>query len=156
MLAFATPPVLAQEEQAAPKVMKVEAYIVEKFVKYVIMAVDQANRTGNYTVLHALGSPDFKKSTPPAQLFKAFEGMRKAKIDLSSTLLYKPKLSSELVVREGVMHATGYFPTTPLKVNFDLVLVFSENRMMIHRLRITPSKDILSAEPTADAKADAN
>jgi hypothetical protein len=145
----------AQEQQPqASKAIKVEPFIVEKFVKYAIIAVDQANLTGNYTVLHAMGTPAFKKASSASQLSKAFESMRKANIDLSAILLYRPKLSSELVVRNGVMHATGYFPTEPMKVNFDVVIVVTRKGMMIHGLKIHPSKDIVSAKPAADAKVD--
>jgi hypothetical protein len=141
------------QEQPAPKVIKVEPYLVEKFVKYTIIAVDQANQTGNYTVLHALGSPAFKK-TPPADLFKSFEGMRKNNLDLSSVLLYKPRLSSKPELVNGVLRATGYFPTEPLKVNFDIVWVVSRGHLLLHGLVIKPSKDVAQAAPTSDTKVD--
>ena len=147
-------PVSAQDQQqAAPKIIKLEPYIVEKFVKYVVIAVDQANQTGNYTVLHGMGSDPFKK-TSPAELFKSFEGMRKSRLDLSSVLLYKPRLSTKPELVNGVLRATGYFPTEPLKINFDIVWVLATDHLLLEGLSITPSKDVVQAAPASGNKAD--
>lgn len=147
-------PVPAQEQQqAAPKILKLEPYIVEKFVKYVVVAVDQANQTGNYTVLHGMGSDLFKK-TSPAELFKSFEGMRKSRFDLSSVLLYKPRLSSKPELVNGVLRATGYFPTEPLKINFDIVWILAGDHLLLQGLSITPSKDVAQSAPESGNKGD--
>ncbi len=80
--------------------------------------------------------------------------MRKAQVDLSSVLLYKPRLSTKPELVNGVLRATGYFPTEPLKVNFDIVWILADNQLLLHGLTITPSKDIAQAAPVFGNKAD--
>ena len=147
-------PAAAQEEAAAPKVVKIEPYIVEKFVKYVIIAVDQANQTGNYEVLHGLGSPLFQKETTIEVLSESFRQMRESGLDLSAVMLYKPRLSSDPELVDGVLRATGYFPTQPLKINFDIVWAWNDSHLYLHRLSIRPSSEVEQAEPSSSNKAD--
>lgn len=146
-------PASAQDQQAAPKVVKVEPYIVEKFVKYVVIAVDQANQTGNYEVLHSLGSSKFQETSTEA-LAKSFEPMRKSGLDLSTVLLYKPRLSSKPELVNGVLRATGYFPTQPLKVNFDILWIIKDKHLLLHGLILNPAKEEAQAAPASSTKTD--
>ncbi|MGE3829557.1 MAG: hypothetical protein AB7F76_01065 [Parvibaculaceae bacterium] len=147
-------PASAQDQQQAPKVVKIEPYIIEKFVKYVVIAVDQANQTGNYEVLHSLGSPKFQETTTTEVLAKSFEPMRKSGLDLSTVLLYKPRLSSKPELVNGVLRATGYFPTQPLKVNFDILWILKDQHLLLHGLILNPAKEEAQAAPASTTKTD--
>src|SRR5690348_9504462 len=45
-------------------------------VRSVMLAVDQANKTGNYTVLRDLGSPSFRAANDAAKLAQIFAAIR--------------------------------------------------------------------------------
>lgn len=86
-----------------------------------IVALNQANATGNYTVLRALGAPGFQANSAD-KLAEIFSGLRRRKLDLTPTLLYQPKLLRRPEVNEkGRLRITGFFPTEPERVNFDLL-----------------------------------
>jgi hypothetical protein len=50
------------EAQAAPKPAQIDRNGVLILVRSALLALDQANKTGNYTVLRDLGAPAFKST----------------------------------------------------------------------------------------------
>jgi hypothetical protein len=59
-------------------------------IRSTLLALDQANKTGNYTVLRDLGSPGFHSNTA-ARLAEIFAAQRKDNIDLSGTAVLDPQ-----------------------------------------------------------------
>ena len=59
-----------------------------------IVALSQANVTGNYGVLHDLGSPDFQKLNSPQHLADVFAGLRERSLNMTPLVLYQPRLSA--------------------------------------------------------------
>src|SRR5260370_41148825 len=55
-------------------------------IRSTLLALDQANKTGNYTVLRDLGSPGFQTNTA-ARLAEIFASQRKDNIDLSGVVV---------------------------------------------------------------------
>ena len=90
-------------------------------IRWTLLAVSQANLTGNYTVLRELGSPEFQNANTSAKLAMVFAGPREQKLDLTFVALATPQLSEQPRIDEkGTLRVVGYYPTRPLQVNFDL------------------------------------
>src|SRR6188472_3379068 len=75
---------------AAQAPRQVNPALAERLLKYVIIAVDQGNVTGNYSVLRELGTPRFQATTSSGRLSEAFAGLRKMKLDMSALMMLKP------------------------------------------------------------------
>lgn len=85
-----------------------------------VVALSQANLTGDYSVLHALGSPSFQKANPPKKLAKVFASTRR--VDLTPVIIYSPILVRKPVITKGnMLRVTGYYKTSPQQVVFDLL-----------------------------------
>jgi hypothetical protein len=70
---------------SAPTPAPIDRNGVLILVRSTLLALDQANKTGNYTVLHNLGSPAFQVNTA-AQLAEIFANERRQGIDLPGSL----------------------------------------------------------------------
>jgi hypothetical protein len=85
-----------------------------------LLALDQANKTGNYTVLRDIGAPGFQSNTA-ARLGEIFAKLRNDNLDLSGVTVIDPQLNLlPQIEASGLMHMAGFFPSVPTQVNFDL------------------------------------
>lgn len=92
-----------------------------KLLASMITAVDHANKTGNYTVLHALGSSAFQASTSPASLGVAFAAFRQQRFDLSEALVLSPNYEiAPRLVSPGLVRMRGRFAFTCGPLTFDV------------------------------------
>ncbi|MCJ8142008.1 hypothetical protein MKI84_03675 [Ancylobacter sp. A5.8] len=86
-----------------------------------LAAVNQANVTGNYSVLRDLGAPAFRENYNAAELADRFRPWRDNALDFAAILLLDAKLSrAPSIDKDGVLRLAGYFPTAPLRIGFDL------------------------------------
>ena len=114
----ATQPKETPEARSAPPVPIPET--LAALVRWTILAISQANVTGNYTVLRELGSPGFQTANTSAKLGIAFSALRDQNIDLSFAVTATPQLSQPPAVDpKGALKVVGYYPTRPLQINFD-------------------------------------
>lgn len=91
-------------------------------VRSTLMALHQANVTGNYTVLRDLGAPAFQSTNTASRLAEIFAPQRANNLDLSGTAIFDPQLTQlPQIVQNGMMHMSGFFPSVPLQVNFELL-----------------------------------
>jgi hypothetical protein len=110
----------AGAEQTAAKPANIDRNGVLILVRSSLIALDQANKTGNYTVLRDLAAPAFQSNTA-ARLAEIFAGLRRDKIDLVGVAALEPQLTLlPQIEANGLMHMTGFFPSVPSQVNFDL------------------------------------
>jgi hypothetical protein len=87
-----------------------------------LTALNQANLTGNYTVLRELAAPGFQQVNSAERLAQLFAKLRGRHIDLTPILLFQPKLYRKPEMNNaGMLRITGFFPTAPERVNFDLI-----------------------------------
>jgi hypothetical protein len=87
-----------------------------------LIALNQANATGNYSVLRDMGAPGFQTANSAARIAEAFANLRQRNLDLSPILLFQPKLLRKPVLdAQGRLRVTGFFQTRPEQVNFDLI-----------------------------------
>jgi hypothetical protein len=107
-------------EAQPPKVAQIDRNGVIMLVRSTLLALDQANKTGNYTVLRDLGAPGFQSNTA-ARLTEIFAKLRNDNLDLAGVAVIDPQLSLlPQIESNGLMHMVGFFPSTPTQVNFDL------------------------------------
>lgn len=112
-------------------------------IRATLIALNQANATGNYTVLRDLGAPGFKEANSADKLAQIFASMRQRGPDLSLILLVQPKLyrKPEITPR-GMLRITGFFPTDSERVNFDLIYQAVQGRWRLFGISAK------AAEPT--------
>ena len=92
-------------------------------------AVDHANKTGNYSVLRSLGSPDFQAVNGAPALSRIFASLRERGVNLSDTLSIEP--SYELAALEGgMLRLRGAFRMRPQAVQFDLLYQWNQGWML--------------------------
>ena len=89
-------------------------------VRGTLLALDHANKTGNYSVLRDLGAPAFQVNNP-ARLAEIFANHRREDLDLSGVAVIDPQLTVlPQIEANGMMHMAGFFPSVPKQVNFEL------------------------------------
>jgi hypothetical protein len=115
-----TPAGHAQPAQT-PKPAQIDRNGVLILIRSSLLALDQANKTGNYTVLRDIGAPGFQ-SNSAARLGEIFAKLRNDNLDLSGVAVIDPQLSLlPQIEANGLMHMAGFFPSVPNQVNFDLL-----------------------------------
>lgn len=120
--------------------------------KAALIAVDQANKTGNYTVLRDLSAPGFASVNNAARLAEIFASMRRDKIDLSGVLVLDPQLTTlPEIDKNGMMHFSGFFPSAPAQINFELVFAPVEGQWRLFGI----SAKLGSLNPVAPTPAPA-
>ena len=82
----------AQAPSSAPKPAQIDRNGVMMLVRSTLLALDHANKTGNYTVLRDLGSPGFQ-SNSAARLGEIFAKLRNENLDLSGVAVIDPQLN---------------------------------------------------------------
>jgi hypothetical protein len=114
-----------------------DGYKLNLMLRATVIAVNQANKTGNYSVLRDLGAPGFQAANNPAQLAEIFADLRKRDLDLSPVLFYQPKFASRPTLSaNGMLRVTGFFPSRPQQVHFDLVFEQIGDDWRLHGLSI--------------------
>ena len=95
-------------------------------IRSTLIALNQANQTGNYTVLRDLAAPDFRNGNDASRLGAIFQVLRAQSVDLTPLLRISPEVSkAPSIDQRGLLSLVGYFPTQPLRVNFDLAFELS-------------------------------
>ncbi|WP_375293195.1 hypothetical protein [Bradyrhizobium sp. sGM-13] len=110
----------AQISAQTPKPAQIDRNGVLILIRSSLLALDQANKTGNYTVLRDIGAPGFQ-SNSAARLGEIFAKLRNDNLDLSGVAVIDPQLNLLPQIEvNGLMRMAGFFPSVPSQVNFDL------------------------------------
>lgn len=87
-----------------------------------LIALDQANRTGNYTVLRDLGAPGFREANTAANLAAIFATLRANDPGLGRVLSQAPVLTEAPRLTDGgQLYLAGQFPGRPQGIAFELL-----------------------------------
>jgi hypothetical protein len=109
-------------------------------VRTTLVALNHANRTGNYTVLRDLGAPGFRNANSAARLGQIFAELRQRNLDLGPVTVIEPKLQRDpFIDKQGFLRVTGFFPSRPVQINFDLVWQHSGGRWMLFGISVNPA-----------------
>lgn len=149
-IAASVVPAAAQAEQKgeAPKAANIDRNGVYILVRSVILALDQANKTGNYTVLRDIGAPGFQQANTAARLGDIFSKQRADKLDLSGVAAIDLQVSHQPQIESnGLMRITGFFPSVPQQVNFELLFAPVEGQWRLFGLSV----NLGQAAPAAPA-----
>src|SRR5215471_9566061 len=127
----------SQPQAQAPKPAQIDRNGVLILIRETLLALDQANKTGNYTVLRDLGSPDFQANTA-ARLAEIFTQQRRDNVDLSGVAVIDPQLTLlPQIEANGMMHMAGFFPSVPTQVNFELLYAPVDGRWRVFGLSVS-------------------
>jgi len=124
-------------------------------IRSTLLALDQANKTGNYTVLRDLGSPGFHSNTA-ARLAEIFAAQRKDNIDLSGTAVLDPQLTLlPQIEANGMMHMAGFFPSVPTQVNFEMAFAPVDRQWRLFGLSVSFGQAAPVAPPSPEPPPEA-
>jgi hypothetical protein len=129
-----TSPAPAAAQSAVPDPM-----VVNKLIWSAMAALDQANQTGNYSVLRDLGAPSFQSGNSAATLGGIFQALRNQQLDLGYTLLVAPNLQiPPTIVQGGLLRLRGAFPLRPVPIGFDLLFQNISGQWRIFGIAVAP------------------
>lgn len=110
-----------QQPSPAPAIAVPPPEVLLVLVRSALIALDHANRTGNYTVLRELGGPGLQRHSS-AQLGDIFTNLRNQQVDLLPVAILTPQLTQPPSVSpEGLLQLIGVFPTQPRQIQFQIV-----------------------------------
>jgi hypothetical protein len=116
----------------------------EMLIKGALMTLNDANLTGNYSVLHARLSKPFRDQFTPEKLKEVFKSFADQKADWAVITTLRPVPAADSSIdKRGALQMRGYFDSTPSRVNYDLDFIPSEGEWKPLKLNIdvNPPKD---------------
>lgn len=143
-----------------------DQYKLNMLIRTTLIALSQANQTGNYSVLRDLGTPQFQAVNSDARLAEIFAGLRQRNLDLSPVLFFEPKLIRAPTVQDnGILRMTGFLDTKPERVLFDMGFESVEGQWRLSAIVVdvqpsppesAPAKQPEKSAAKPNAKADAS
>ncbi|HTT47241.1 MAG TPA: hypothetical protein VMG39_04465 [Pseudolabrys sp.] len=122
----------AQAEDTVPSPV-----LQEILIKTSLLTLNDANITGNYTVLHAKLAKPFRDQFSPDRLKQAFKSFADQKIDWGLIATKPPVATSESKIdSRGALLLRGYFDTRPSRVTYDLDFLPSEGEWKPIKLNV--------------------
>ncbi len=116
---WAVQPIAAATKKGAPPVSVEQALYL---IRSSLLTLNDANRSGNYSVLRDLAAPDFQTRNSAADLALIFADLRARKFDLFAAALVAPSLTaSPALDANRMLRLAGSFPTQPLRIDFNLL-----------------------------------
>ena len=121
---------------------------LDMLIRSTLIALNQANESGNYTVFRDLASSAFQGTNSAADLSELFGTLRRQRIDIMPIIFVAPKPTQPPQIDErGNLRLVGYFPTQPLQVNFDLTFQQAGADWKLYAISVAP----VPAEPAVAA-----
>jgi len=153
----AAAPAAPKQAQAPPSV-SIEQVLY--LTRSTLLTLNDANRSGNYSVMRDLAAPDFQARNTAADLAQIFADLRRRNFDLYGAALLAPQLTAAPALdAEKRLRLTGFFPTRPQQINFDLSFQVVGGQWRLFGISIaTPEAPPLEAQvqaPTANPAAPA-
>ena len=112
----------AAAKQAATSLPMPDGAAMNILIRRTLLTVNDANMSGNYSVLRDLSAPGFQQENDVKKLAEIFAALRNSKIDFAPIVYFDPKLVRQPeFTKEGRLRLTGFMPTKPQQVNFDML-----------------------------------
>lgn len=121
------PPLRAAAAKPAPSIAARSIPVPDentlaRLVWSTMIAVDNANRTGDYGVLYGLMSPNFQQSGSPQVLAQTFANLRQQRVDIGRTILTSPVYYiPPQILKDGSLRLRGGFEYRPKSIRFDIL-----------------------------------
>ena len=142
----------SQEPPAAGDIGRQNAIIVATLVRTTLVALHQANVTGNYTVLRDLAAPGFREAHTDADLARIFAPIRASNIGIDAVVVLDPHLTSAPAIDDsGMLQIEGTFDTRPSAITFQLLFEAVGGGWRLFGLSVNPVATVADA---AAAKRD--
>jgi hypothetical protein len=139
----------APKKAEAPEVVLPSAETVVILIRTTLLSLNDAMRTGNFTVLRDVASPSFREANTAGRLYQIFADVAAKNIDLAAVAILGPQLQQAPSIDQNRrLHIGGYFPGTPVQVNFDLIFEPVNGQWRLFGLSVVPV-------PSATANASA-
>jgi hypothetical protein len=117
-------------------------------IRNAIVALHQANVTGDYAVLRALAAPQFQERNSAAALAQAFSGLRNANLDLAQVAAVNPRLYTDPTIDDnGFLRVAGFLPIGEAKADFQFAFQMVDGRWRLFGIGVQPPPDA-PAKPT--------
>ena len=111
--------------------------VLDILIRRTLLTLNDANLSGNYTVLRDLAAPGFRQANDAARLGEIFAKLRRDNIDLAPLVRIMPKLTRKPeIVACGMLRVSGFFPTRPHQVNFDMLFQSVEGQWRVFGLAV--------------------
>ena len=115
-------------------------------VRSTLLSLNDANRSGNYTVLRDLAAPGFQKQNSAADLSILFAELRRRRIDLFAVAIMAPQLTAAPALDENKMlRMAGLFPTQPMNIKFDLIFENVEGQWRLFGISVQTPESVSRA-----------
>ena len=110
-----------------------------KLIWSTMVGLDQANRSGNYSVLRDNSATGFQINNDPARLTQIFAALRATRIDLANTLLVPPSyLAAPRMAQADVLQVQGFFSLRPTAIAFDLLYQWERGDWRLFGITVEP------------------
>lgn len=153
----ATAPQAAPQPANAQSVTVPPNEILLMLVRTSLIALNQANQTGNYSTLRDLGSPALQASNTAATLAVAFTKLREQNVDLSPVAVISPQLTEPAAITpQGLLSVAGVFPTQPMQIKFQTVFQPVNGKWRLFGMSVdavpAAAAPVASVQPDASAQ----
>jgi hypothetical protein len=112
----------ARAENTVPSLV-----LQEILIKTSLLSLNDANITGNYTVLHAKLAKPFRDQFSPDRLKQVFKTFADQKADWAVVAAQPPVQTAEATIdKRGALILRGYFDTHPSRLTYELDFLPSE------------------------------
>lgn len=106
-------------------------------IRSTLLTLNDANRSGNYTVLRDLAAPDFQAQNSAADLGQNFSDLRHRNFDLYGVALLAPQFTEAPTLdQNGLLRLGGYFPTQPQQIKFDLAFQIAAGQWRLFAISV--------------------
>ena len=141
----------AAEPTPPPRPVAIDKNSVLILIRTTLVALQQANQTGNYSVLYNISAPGFQSVNSPERLSQIFANLRAKKFDLSGIVVLEPQLTvMPETYSNGVMRMAGFFPSVPMQVYFELQFIPVQGQWRLLGIGVNVGSPI-SAAPSTEA-----
>jgi hypothetical protein len=123
--------------------------LVVTLLRNTLIALHQANLTGNYTVLRDLGAPGFRDANSATRLGEIFAPIRARGVDLSRVVLVEPNLTVAKINENGMLNIAGNLAVTPVPVNFEMLYQAVSNNWQLFGISINAEQPQAALTPPA-------
>lgn len=120
-------------------------------IRSTLLTLNDANRSGNYSVLRDLAAPDFRARNTAADLAAIFADLRARKFDLFAVAIEAPQLAAAPSIgNDRMLRLRGHFPTHPLQIHFDLLFQDIGGQWLLFGISVaTPPAPVANQQPVS-------
>jgi hypothetical protein len=143
----------ASKKAATPELVLPSAESTVVLIRSTLLSLNDALRTGNYTVLRDLAAPSFREANTAGRLHQIFDNLSAQRIDLAAVAILPPKLPQPPSIdQDKRLHIAGHFPGEPVQLNFELTFEAVGNQWRLFGISVNPvsaAADPKKASPAA-------